>query len=237
VCGVCQLKDKLDVLSLLECMGENYVLIKMDPSFPAYVPGSDLDVIVFDRLETLKRIVNYYDSNLADNCELKVKDENDHCYIDFICEEGQLDLRIDLIDNFEFLTKISVKLSFLTHLFVNRNIKDYGDFKVYVPCLEDELTLRYFEYLEWFERRPDKIKHLDYICNVEDDSVRQRFIENTHRFIQFKRKVWHGKVPPEKKPSSDMYQPKSRREALKMMSRSVKYLTRETLRRWVRKII
>lgn len=204
--------NQINVNTLLQYI-DDYVLIKKSEIFPSYVPESDIDLIVFDKDRALKKIYLFYDSNIGEKGEMRVSDTENYCHVDFIFK-GRLDLRIDFIDNFNFFENIAVKPNFMVKIFKDRQSIACGDCIVYVPGVEDDLTLRYLEYLEWFDRRPDKIKHLDYICEVEDKEIKRRFFDNTHRFIQFKRKTW----PPKK------FNPPSRKEALKQIRLNLLYL-------------
>jgi len=182
---------QIDLIKVL-CEIEEYVLIKISKEFPDYSPGSDVDLLVMDRDTAIQKVVDFYESNLSSKSELKVSDKEYHCHIDFLVDD-KLDIRIDLIHNFDFFTKFSVKNAFLIKVFKDRQIIDVGNGPVYIPAPEDDLTIRYFEYLEYFDRYPNKIKHLDYICDVKDELLRKRFFENTHRFISFRRAEWKQK--------------------------------------------
>lgn len=224
------LVGRIDVLGLLRNLGE-YVLIKQDDFFPRYAPGNDIDLVVYDRQESLQRFVRYYDRHLAPIGELRIADTSGHCQADFLVG-GVLDVRVDLIDNFDFFQNIAVRPAYLTKLFLDRRRLRYGEDEVFVPSPEDDLTLRYFEYLEWFDRRPDKIKHLDYICRVEDEDLRQRFFANTHRFIEFKRKTWPVGRPVGHQARQIAFEVESRREAVRLMWRCLRYLVTSTIRKW-----
>jgi hypothetical protein len=110
----------------------------------------------------------------------------------------------------------------MVKLFKDRKSIPSSNGNVFVPNDEDELMLRYFEYLEWFDRRPDKIKHIDYICAQKDTALMQRFFENTHRYIQFKPKTSHTEKGP----------PRSSREALKLIKSGIRYFVFTALR-WI----
>jgi hypothetical protein len=195
--------------------------------FPCYASGSDVDLIVFDRSYAIQSIHQYYDTHLSQAGEMQVTDREEHCHIDFYFEE-EFDLRVDLIDGFDFFKNIAVKPAFLTKLFMRRQTKQIGKHSVFVPADVDELTLRYFEYLEWFDRRPDKIKHLEYICDVEDEELKRRFFENTHRFIQFKRKTWLADRPIGFQGQYPVHLMQSRRQAIKQIILSSKYILKTT---------
>ena len=178
----------IDLVNLLGEI-EDYVLIKKSTEFPSYSSGSDVDLLVMDKESALNRVVCFYDSYLSEKRELKVSDTGYHCHLDFLVGD-KLDIRIDLIHNFDFFTRFSVKNGFFVKIFKDRQIIHFERMPVYIPAPEDDLTIRYLEYLEYFDRYPNKIKHLNYICNIKDELLKQRFFENTHRFIAFKRRQW-----------------------------------------------
>jgi hypothetical protein len=183
--------SKINLIDLLSNI-KDYVLIKRSAEFPDYTTGSDIDLLVMDRTEAVRAIHSYYDTNFSEFGELRVEENIDYLHADFLFHDT-LEIRIDLIDNFNFYTKFSVKQSFLIKIFRDRLKQTFNDGGCFVPSPEDDMTLRYFEYLEYFENRPDKVKHLNYICSIDNDHFKQLFFENTHRFISFKRKTWNSK--------------------------------------------
>lgn len=191
---------QINLIKLL-CEIEDYVLIKKSNEFPDYSSGSDVDLLVMDKDTALQKVVDFYESNFSSKRELKVTNKEYHCHIDFLIND-KLDIRIDLIHNFNFFTKFSVKNGFFIKVFKDRQIFDTKNGSVYIPVPEDELTIRYFEYLEYFDRYPNKIKHLDYICDVNDELLKKQFFENTHMFIDFNRQEWKRGVNISQKPES-----------------------------------
>ena len=183
---------QIDLIKLL-CKIEDYVLIKKSKEFPDYSSGSDVDLLVMDKDEALQRVVDFYESDFSSKGALKVSNNEYHCHIDFLVDD-KLDIRIDLIHNFDFLSRFSVKNAFFIKIFKDRLLIDIENGSIYIPAPEDDLTIRYFEYLEYFDLYPNKIKHLDYICDVHDELLKKHFFENTHRFICFKRSEWKQEV-------------------------------------------
>lgn len=200
MCGVLLPMPQIDLVKLL-CEIEDYVLIKRSTIFPDYSSGFDVDLLVMDKNTAVQKVVDFYESNFSSKGELRVINKEYHCHIDFLIND-KLDIRVDLIHNFDFFTKFSVKNGFFIKIFKDRQILDLENGSVHIPAPEDELTIRYFEYLEYFDRYPNKIKHLDYICDVNDKSLKKQFFENTHMFINFKRQEWKRGVNISQKPES-----------------------------------
>jgi hypothetical protein len=188
--------EKFSILSILDLLGDEYVLLKKWPEFPSFLPGSDIDLLVTDRLSVSKKIQKYL-LEILDGKEsfLRVNEGRNHIHLDII-REDILWFRLDLVDEFDFFTQFSVQSALKIKLFLEREKIDVDGQEVYIPSPEHELLIRYFEYLEWFERRPDKIKHLDYILANSTPEQRAQLIENTHRFIRLQHAQWQGEVPP-----------------------------------------
>ena len=228
MCGVLLLMPQIDLIKLL-CEIEDYVLIKKSKEFPDYSSGSDVDLLVMDKDTALQKVVDFYESNLSLKGELKVTDKKYHCHIDFLVDD-KLDIRIDLIHNFDFFTHFSVKNGFFVKAFKDRQIIDFENGFVYILAPEDDLTIRYFEYLEYFDCYPNKIKHLDYICDVKDELLKKRFFENTHRFICFKRAEW-------KQEDNISQKPESIKKALNNMYVNSKYIISASIRKLASKVV
>ncbi|HOS64370.1 MAG TPA: hypothetical protein PK251_06375 [Candidatus Latescibacteria bacterium] len=227
------MSSKINVLELLRQI-DDYVLIKMDPEgFPIYSKGDDIDLIVFDPDEALRRVCAFFDSEVGESGELRVTNADGHIHADFFLMD-LLEIRIDLIHDFTFFQKLNVRPVFVTKIFKDRQKRLVEGGGVWVPSAEDDLTLRYFEYLEWFAIRPDKIKHLEYLCRIQDESLRKRFFENTHRFIQFHPKTWQGEVPS--RGTKRVFVFESRRDAARALSSASRYLVRATMRNWGNKL-
>jgi hypothetical protein len=200
MCGVLLLMPQIDLIKLLSEI-KDYVLIKKSKEFPDYYSGSDIDLLAMDKDTALRRVVDFYESNYSLIGELEVTDKEYHRHIDFLTN-GKLDIRVDLIHNFDFFTKFSVKSAFFIKVFKDRQVVDFNNGSFYIPAPEDDLTIRYFEYLEYFDHYPNKLKHLDYICDIKDQLLKRRFFENTHRFIDFKRAEWKQENNISPKPES-----------------------------------
>jgi len=219
---------KIPILKIIQKI-DGAVVIKAAENFPEYCPGSDIDLLVLSIKDALDTIFQFYRNHFSNYGTLKIEDIHGHCHADFFFEDT-LELRIDLIENFNFYQKIVIKNGFTAKVFRDccQSKSDGGSF--FVPSHVDDLTIRYFEYIEYFEQNPDKLKHLEYICDIEDESVKKEFFSNTHRFIWFKRRKWSDY-------SNYSLEIKSRREAFKIGKTCLKYLLSETLKSWIKKFL
>ena len=185
----------INIIEILKVLEDDYVLLKKWGDFPEYTPGSDMDLLVVDRQRASRSVQDYLIKKInGEETVLRVTEGESHTHID-ICNGKNIILRVDLIDGFDFFTKFSVQDALKTKIFLTRVAQKIDDLKVFVPSPEFDFFIRYLEYLEWFERRPDKIKHLDYILSHSDDAQREQLIENTHRYIRFHHARWQGEVP------------------------------------------
>jgi len=106
---------KVQVLDLMESIGRP-VVMKPSKIFPEYEPGDDVDLLVLDRQSATASICRYYDKHFENEGELLVTDTVGHCHADFIFG-GNLELRIDLIDQFDFYKRVSIKRGFVAKIF------------------------------------------------------------------------------------------------------------------------
>lgn len=179
--------NKLDLnifFSKLE--SKNYVIIKLT-DFPNYYSGSDIDIFCYNVDEIAREIIFLGKQYLEDGFEIVAKNANDsHKYIDFIFD-NKIEFRFDLYGELPVYKKVCIQKNYFPHIINNCvpvaiNSK-LGQYNFYVPSQIDELILRYIEYIEWYEIRPDKIKHLDYIMDaIDDDSEKMIFLDKLHQF-------------------------------------------------------
>jgi hypothetical protein len=166
-----------------------YVIVKLSEEFPNYYRGSDIDVFCYNKDELAKLILSvgnrYLDQGFEINVTAKSKSQT---FVDFYFD-GVLEFRFDLYQSLPKYKKIRLKAHYILSVIENA-VQLYREFDgvrypIYVPSEVDELLLRYVEYIEWYELRPDKIKHLDYIINsISYDSNRIRFIDKLHLYTE-----------------------------------------------------
>lgn len=170
---------------------QDYVIIKMTPEFPNYYKGSDVDILCLDLNKfsgTIFDIGNNYINN--SNCRMEVSniEENSHTHIDFFFDDD-LDFRFDLYSSMPKFNVIKMK-KYYFYSVIDRRVsffREYnmGKYPVYIPSPVDELILRYLEYLGWYEKRPDKIKHLHYILDkISEENTKKQFFDRLHLYAE-----------------------------------------------------
>lgn len=166
-----------------------YVIIKFPDSFPNYYKGSDIDVFCYNKNKFARRILQVGNKYLKQGFEIKVTNRNEsHAYIDFFLN-GELEFRFDLYQSLPEYKKIHLKQHYIFSVIENAitiQRKFNGvQYSIYIPSTVDDLLLRYVEYLEWYEHRPDKIGHLDYIMKaIASDSSRISFLDKLHLYTE-----------------------------------------------------
>ena len=164
-----------------------YVIVKFDTHFPHYVKGQDIDIFCYSRSQFVQKILEAGNKYINDKVEIKVTDINkEQSHVDFFFED-KLDFRFDVYQKMPAFHKIKIKDHYIYSLIENavsiqHNFKG-KPYPLYVPSKIDNLLMRYIEYVEYYELRPDKIKHLDYIIKtLKSDTKRVSFLDKLHLF-------------------------------------------------------
>ncbi len=180
---------------------QEYVIIKITEEFPNYYKGSDVDVFCADLNKFSVAIFhignNYINSS---NCRIEVAniEENNHTHIDFFFDDD-LDFRFDLYSSMPKFNTIKMK-KYYFYSVIDRKVSFFREYNkrkypAYIPSPVDGLILRYLEYLDWYEKRPDKIKHLDYILDrISEEKLKNNFLDRLHLYAEFphnKNKDYH----------------------------------------------
>lgn len=165
-----------------------YVIVKLG-DFPNYYKGSDIDVFCYNKNKFAKQILTVGNWYLDQGFEVRATDKDkSHTYVDFYLN-GELEFRFDLYQSLPKYKRIQLKEHYIYSVIENASVL-YREFNgvqypIYVPSTVDELLLRYVEYIEWYELRPDKIKHLDYILDaVASDAGRIGFLDKLHLYTE-----------------------------------------------------
>lgn len=172
----------LDILGYLSLL-DNYVVLRRSDIFPEISVGSDIDILVEDRGYAEKILVEHFLQVDVDNYAIQVDRREAHTHIDLFADSVLL-LRFDLIDSFEFLNKIHVKLGFCAHVLTNKTRERIDGKTIYFPAPLDDMLIRYLEYIEYFEAIPTKEKHLSYVLEHAAAAPWSHFIAHVHRFTK-----------------------------------------------------
>ena len=165
-----------------------YVVIKLD-DFPNYYQGSDIDIFCYDVDALAKQLLTTGNKYVAQGFEIEVTNKSAwQIHIDFH-HDDHLELRFDLYQALPKYQQLRIKEHYIFSVIENAEprLRTFNglEYSIYVPANVDELVLRYAEYLEWYERRPDKIKHLDYIvASLSENPGRISFLDKLHLYTE-----------------------------------------------------
>jgi FkbM family methyltransferase len=142
---------------------DDYVILRLPESFPSYRDHGDIDILCGDRDRFLRHILDVGKTYEDQGFRIETTPAGSHLHVDFLAPGAQrLNLRFDLISSFDYEKfKIAPKYAEVV-LASGRHVSPSG-VSVRVPSVEHDLAIRFLEYLEHADKRPDKIKHLEYV--------------------------------------------------------------------------
>ena len=173
----------------------DYVAIKLSPSFPKYTPGEDIDIFCRDIESFSRKVIAFLSQYVVDDFSIKVHKLHNKFHIDLI-DKSSIHFRFDLIGEQPQYKNIRIKKSFFDVVIEGAHKKNISGFEVKVPSDVDECILRYIEYIEWFEQRPDKIKHINYINTLINVNVldANKIFERLYYFTSIPEKEYRPKT-------------------------------------------
>jgi len=163
--------DLVDVFA--QTASHDYAVIK---SLPAAEPeqGSDIDIVCEDKSALGKQLLRNCRPLVQQGYELRLRElaETDQAHLD-ILRGGKIALRLDLHEGLGVYRRVPIKATYAQRLLNRRAWAEVncpgGVLRLAVPDTLDNLVLRYLEYHEWFDARPDKIKHAEHIAEALAD--------------------------------------------------------------------
>lgn len=178
----------LDLASLFELISlQAYSIIKISDKFPQYRLGEDIDIFCYDPQQMGGKILEWGGRYAEQGLIIKVKDDryHNHIHVDFMQGE-KLHLRFDLYGRLPIYKKLVIKPAFFESIIENsKEMKvdcNNRRINVRVPDEIDDLLLRYIEFMEWYNVRPDKIKHLEFIMNNSDEKKKGQLLNKLHHY-------------------------------------------------------
>ena len=158
--GYSNLIDPAKILS-----GRNdYVILKCSEHFPNYHDYSDLDILCADRKAMEAHILNAGKPYESKGFTITVTNDGDHEHFDFFPPGAErLNFRFDLLDSLTGYSKIIVDPRYHERVLSTRREVVSNGAKIQIPAIEHDLAIRFMEYIEWGNERPDKKKHFEYV--------------------------------------------------------------------------
>lgn len=164
-----------------------YVIIKYNHKFPHYYKGQDIDIFCYDKGQFAQKILEVGNKYLNKGFEIKVTDiSTGNTQIDFIFKK-ELRFRFDIYEELPCFKNIKIKKHYIYSVIENA-VTIQHRFKnklylIYIPSKIDDLLLRYIEYIEYYQVRPDKVRHLNYIVKtIKSDPERISFLDKLHLY-------------------------------------------------------
>ncbi len=183
--------NKLELIEFIDEINDcEYTVAKIWEEFPNYYPRNDIDIFCADINKVAKKILKVGNKYLDQDFKIEISEENIyHKQIDFMLDE-QIDFRFDLLGAFPEYKNVTIKKSYFYSLIDKRKEKiithnEIGH-KIFVPDSIDEMIVRYLDYLEYFAKRNDKIKHLDFVRKkIGESDILESFLDRFYKHISF----------------------------------------------------
>jgi len=183
----------LDLTSFFQSIDSaNYCIVKISDDFPNYCPGEDVDIFAYAPEEIAQKVLEW--GNKYVNCGLEIKissqPEKNHIGVDFM-NGKKIHFRFDIFGELPHYKNLLIKPALFQSVIENSRIQSCKSnqriLNVKVPSLIDSIILRYIEFIEWYNIRPDKIKHLDYIIEKIDDEKKIKFLDKLHHYTALRK--------------------------------------------------
>jgi hypothetical protein len=186
-----------------------YVIVRGLPDgILDYRQGSDIDIFCYDKDFLGQELLKFSNDYVRDGFHLEVDNVNyDHTHVDFV-RDGKLELRFDLYGELPKYKKSNVNNCLFFSIIENAQTVEASfrndTVSIQIPSEIDDLLLRYLEYIEYYEQRPDKVKHLDYILQKVENLPDRRigFLDKLHCYTDLPKCSAYAPphMPPQKKP-------------------------------------
>lgn len=148
---------RLDLKAFFRNSPDGYCVLRMSDNFPQYLLGGDLDILCVD-MESFSEYVQRFGEMYPEMEFRSRKTPSGHIHVDAYVE-GKLHFRFDLVNSLQSYKKLTVSDKMLEAIMDGRVLRQ----DVWVPDDQFDLALRYMEYVEYIDERPDKIKHQHYV--------------------------------------------------------------------------
>ena len=151
-----ELNNNIDIPLIFNSL-ENYTVLKCNDILPKFLVHQDIDFLVKDIHKNINIIKNIIDPNKWRVFIKKINENQYHIDL-YTHKHNTLILRFDIIDKLLF-KKFTLHPNIEYYILKNKIHNGI----CFVPCIQDDLSIRYCEYIEYIDIRKDKIKHLNYV--------------------------------------------------------------------------
>lgn len=175
----------IEILSKIEDC--SYCIVKMSELFPLYRQGDDIDIFCYSVDEIVKRLIAIGKDYVDAGYKIHVKSIHNkkHVHVDFI-NSNEIDVRFDIYGALPVYDKLMIKPAFFESVIENSQSIKYSSNScstiIKIPSIIDEMLICYFEFAQWYDVRPDKLKHLNYVTDSLQESNKSKFFEKLHHY-------------------------------------------------------
>ncbi len=165
---------------------EPYCVVKPAPDLPAHAPGADADLFCYDPGAVARILLAQGSGWVQGGDEIRVTELHGgaQIHLDFL-RAGAIVFRFDLYGELPRYENLRIRPALLESVIENRVWRQVPGCRIAVPCETDDLLLRYVEYQEWYGRRPDKVRHAEYIeAAVAAGADAKAFYDKLHRYTE-----------------------------------------------------
>ena len=153
---------------------ERYVIIKLKENFPNnFNKGSDLDILCEDKNNLIFKFRTVINNFLLSNIKHQIKIielSQSHCQIDFLIKNTLL-FKLDIFDEYEMSGKLKNKI--LDNK-INKQFKYFSkSIKIKVPKYDDDIFIRYLEYLKSGKKKNQHKKF--FLKFIKDERMKNTF--------------------------------------------------------------
>ncbi len=132
-----------------------------------YGKQCDIDIFSYDIHAFCRSALAFFNRlDPSEDWRVEVSEvSKDQLHVDFMWKQV-LEIRLDLYGAFPKYKKVDIRSSLFESVLENSiqiTIPHCPAVEISIPGEIDDLLLRYIEYVEYYELRPDKLKHLEYI--------------------------------------------------------------------------
>lgn len=178
----------LDLLDFFKTVSDtSYCVVKMSQNFPRHAQGEDIDIFCYSLDVFTRRVLSWGGGYVKNGWQIKVQSlhKKRQAHVDFYKDDA-LQFRFDLYAELPAYGKLRIKPALFESVIENGRRHPYGDaaVEVTVPAPVDDLLIRYLEFMEYYDVRPDKIKHLDIIMANSDEKTRAKLLEKLHHYTK-----------------------------------------------------
>ena len=164
---------------------KKYMIIRYS-GFDHLRPGNDIDILCDKKSDVSRVIISVFNRLISRRDRIRLC-ENDCIHIDIIRDE-KIYLRFDLIDNFNSFRKITIRESFAKELLNRRASSKHTfngiEYSIFHIGEDDDLVIRFLEFVEHYDDCPEKIKHYDYILHVlSKDPGKAHFVKTLGEIV------------------------------------------------------